>query len=182
MRIPASAGACTGGESLPAVHGAPDHLHWWPGGGWDALMPTALLLVAALLLPPGPVVRGFEPPATVYGAGHRGLDLAARPGDRIRAPMRGTVTFAGRIHDRSIVSITSGSRIVSVEPVTASVSIGQQVSAGDVIGVVGIGGHCSLRCVHVGMRIDGTYVDPSLSRRRLLPLGRRSDVAHAPEW
>ena len=145
-------------------------------------MSTVFLLVAALLLPPGPVVRGFEPPATIYGAGHRGIDVAARPGDRVRSPISGTVTFAGRINDRSIVSVTNGRRIVSVEPVTAAVGVGQQVSAGDVIGVVGIGGHCSLRCVHVGVRIDGVYVDPSLARRRLLPLGRRSDVAHAPEW
>ena len=181
MRIPVPAEACTSGESLPAVHGCPDHEEIGANGGCNAPMTKALLLMTALLLPPGPVVQGFEPPATVYGAGHRGIDIASRPGGRVRSPIGGRVTFAGRIHDRSTISVTSGRRIVSIEPVSASVEVGQQVSAGDVIGVVDVGGHCSLRCVHIGVRVDGVYVDPSLARRRLLPLGRRSDVPHAPE-
>ncbi|MDG4865884.1 M23 family peptidase, partial [Streptomyces sp. T-3] len=58
-----------------------------------ALLGTALLLgcgSAAADVPTGDrswpvgdrplVVRAWDPPATTYGAGHRGVDLAAAPG------------------------------------------------------------------------------------------------------
>ena len=32
---------------------------------------------------PGPVVRTWDPPATRYAAGHRGVDLAVVPGERV---------------------------------------------------------------------------------------------------
>ena len=139
------------------------------------------LLAAALVLPPGPVMRGFEPPPGPYAPGHRGVDVAALPGEQVEAPIAGVVTFVGRVNDRAIVSITRGDQIVSVEPVVGTVAVGDAVGAGVDIGVVGIGGHCSLRCVHIGIRVRGTYVDPLRSRRRLLPVSRWSDVAHAPE-
>ena len=42
----------------------------------------------------GAVVRPFEEPASVYGAGHRGADLAAAPGTPVRAANDGVVSFA----------------------------------------------------------------------------------------
>src|SRR5690606_40194397 len=42
------------------------------------------------------LVRGFEAPRERWGAGHRGVDLAAATGQPVRAPGPGTVTFAGR--------------------------------------------------------------------------------------
>lgn len=130
-----------------------------------------LLIAAALLAPvsPGSVVRAFEPPRTVYGAGHRGVDYAAGLQEPVTSPLDGVVTFVGRINDRSIVTISSGAMQVSLEPVTPSVRVGEVVDAGQLIGETGPGGHCSLRCIHVGVRISGQYVNPLESRRRLLP-------------
>lgn len=65
----------------------------------------------------------------------------------------------------------------SVEPVSAVVAAGTQVRVGAVIGRVSShGGHCApAACVHLGVRLGESYVDPLslLTRRRvvLLPLG-----------
>lgn len=181
MRIPAPAEACTGGESLPAIHRRSDHGESAARRGWTDPVLREILLATALLLPPAPVLRPFEAPITPYGIGHRGIDFVATPGDRVVAPMTGRITFVGRVHDRPIISITSGETIVSLEPVAGLLSVGIVVRAGDVIGVVDHGGHCSLRCLHIGMRVRGEYADPSLSGRRLLPVGRRGDVPHPPQ-
>ena len=181
MRIPGPAGAFTGRESLTAVHGPPDHGEFGQNEGFAPLVIGRFLLAASLLLPPGPVMRGFEPPPGPYAPGHRGVDLAALPGDAVAAPISGVVTFVGQVNDRAIVSITRGNQIVSMEPVVGAAAVGDVVEPGDPIGIVGTGGHCSLRCVHIGIRVNGMYVDPLRSRRRLLPLRGWSDVAHAPE-
>lgn len=181
MRIPGPAGAFTGGESLPALHGPPDQGEFGQNRGFAPLVISAFMLAATLLLPPGHVIRGFEPPPGPYAQGHRGVDIAALPGDPVTAPISGVVTFVGRVNDRGIVSITVGNQVVSVEPVVGTAAVGDIVGAGDPIGIVGTGGHCSLRCVHIGIRVNGNYVDPLRSRRRLLPVRGWSDVAHAPE-
>lgn len=130
-----------------------------------------ILAAAVLLAPVGPteVLAPFERPATEYGRGHRGADYAATVGQVVVAPLSGIVSFTGRVNDRDVVSIRAGRLLVSLEPVTGSAPVGTYVVAGQVIGTVGAGGHCSLRCVHLGLRIDGVYVDPLQSRRRLLP-------------
>ena len=51
------------------------------------------------LVPDPEVVRGFEPPPHPFAAGHRGVDLAGRPGQAVRAALPGTVGFAG-LHRR----------------------------------------------------------------------------------
>jgi murein DD-endopeptidase MepM/ murein hydrolase activator NlpD len=106
------------------------------------------------------VYRPFIAPATPYGPGHRGVDLAA--GAELRAPADGTVSFAGVVVDRGVLSIDHGGGVVSsYEPVTTDLKAGDTVRTGDVIGRIDAG-HCSERCVHVGVRIAGEYVSPLL--------------------
>ena len=114
------------------------------------------------------VIAGFQPPATPYGPGHLGVDLAALPGQAVFSPVSGRVTFQGQVAGRPVVSIRSGDRWVSLEPVDTSLTVGLPVSAGEEIGVVGIGGHCSLRCVHLGLRVAGRYVSPLQWHARLV--------------
>jgi murein DD-endopeptidase MepM/ murein hydrolase activator NlpD len=117
---------------------------------------------------PHQVLRPFIAPATPYGSGHRGVDLAA--GTALVAPADGIVSFAGVVVDRGVLSITHGGGIVSsYEPVTTELVAGDVVHRGDVIATVEAG-HCSVLCVHVGVRVDGAYVNP------LLYLG---DVPHS---
>jgi len=127
--------------------------------------------------PPIVVVAPFRAPPTPYAAGHRGIDLAVDPGAAIRAAAPGTVSFAGPVAGRGVVAIDHGGGVVSaIEPVAATVAEGAAVSAGDVIGTVSSGGHCTAGCVHFGVRIDGEYVSPflflgGLPRAVLLPTG-----------
>lgn len=113
-----------------------------------------------------PVLRGWEPPATVYGPGHRGVDLAAAPGAPVRAVAAGRVAFAGRVAGRGVVSVdltgTGDPPLrTTYEPVTASVEEGEEVEPGEVIGTVAASGsHCTSPCVHWGLRRGETYMNP----------------------
>lgn len=109
------------------------------------------------------VLRGWEPPATVYGRGHRGVDLAAPAGAPVRAVAAGRVSFAGRVAGRGVVSValTGTDLRTTYEPVTASVEKGEEVEAGEVVGTVApTGSHCTTACVHWGLRRGETYLDP----------------------
>lgn len=127
--------------------------------------------------PPISVVSPFRAPATPYGSGHRGIDVAASPGAPVVAPAAGTVRFAGQVAGRGVVAIDHGGGVVSaIEPVDAIVAAGSPVAAGDPTGVVSSGGHCDASCVHFGVRVDGEYVSPflflgGLPRAVLLPMG-----------
>ncbi|MEU9355709.1 M23 family metallopeptidase [Streptomyces griseoloalbus] len=112
------------------------------------------------------VLRGWEPPETAYGRGHRGVDLAAAPGTPVRAVAAGRVAFAGRVAGRGVVSVeltgTGDPPLrTTYEPVRASVAEGAEVTAGEVVGTVeATGSHCTAPCVHWGLLRDDVYLDP----------------------
>jgi murein DD-endopeptidase MepM/ murein hydrolase activator NlpD len=125
---------------------------------------------------PHRVVRGYGAPATAYSAGHRGIDLDVEPGQQVFAPADGVVSFAGTVVDRPLVSVQVDDGVLAtVEPVQPAVSAGDAVHAGTLLGVVGTGGHCGPRCLHLGVRVHGRYVSPLLflggiPRAVLLPM------------
>jgi len=112
------------------------------------------------------VIRGWEPPATTYGRGHRGVDLAAAPGTPVRAVAPGRVSFAGRVAGRGVVSVELNGTgdpplRTTYEPVRATAKKGAEVTAGEVIGVLEpTGSHCPASCLHWGLRRADTYLDP----------------------
>lgn len=107
---------------------------------------------------PRVILRPFVAPASRYGAGHRGIDVAA--GSAAIAPTAGIVHFAGVVVDRPLVSIEHPDGVLtSYEPVATTLRAGDIVEAGQTIGQVQLG-HCSERCLHFGVRIDGAYVSP----------------------
>src|SRR2546428_10952692 len=57
---------------------------------------------------PGAVIRGYEPPTSPYGPGHRGIDIAAPVGTPVLAAAAGTVSFAGRVAGSLYVTIDHG--------------------------------------------------------------------------
>ncbi len=149
-----------------------------------------VFVLAALLVPPlwtSPVpgftvVAQWNAPEHHYAPGHRGIDLEAPTGTPVAAVAAGIVSFVGRVVDRPVVSITHADGLISsVEPVQAAVAAGQVVAAGEPIGVVGSGGHCNGRCVHLGVRERGEYISPlrffgGIPRAVLLPLNALADA------
>lgn len=132
-----------------------------------------LLIVAvvtlSLLFPPAPpaiwvwpvsgpttILRDFSAPATPWGPGHRGLDLAASS-TRVSAPVSGVISFSGVVVDRGVLTITTdtGDR-VSLEPVTSLVVTGARVTAGAHIADLDEG-HCATLCLHLGLRVSEGY-------------------------
>ena len=110
------------------------------------------------------VVHPFDPPAQVWSAGHRGVDLVAGPGTLVLAPCAGTVTFTGTVVDRPVMTVTCQDGLrSSVEPVLATVAVGDEVAPGDPVGTVvaSAATHCApTTCLHWGVRRGAQYLDP----------------------
>lgn len=123
------------------------------------------------------VGRPFAPPEVRYGAGHRGVDLQAWPGDRVLAAGAGRVSYAGLLAGRGVVVVVHGDLRTTYEPVTSSVTVGQSVSAGEPLGLLELGhaGCAAPACLHWGLRRGEDYLDPlglvDRGPARLLPLG-----------
>ena len=130
------------------------------------------------------VLRGFDPPQQVWLPGHRGVDLAANAYDLVRAAGPGTVTFAGPLAGRGVVSIEHSDGLrTTYEPVDATVQVGEPVSRGSVLGLLEpLTTHCIRACLHWGLRRGDTYLDPLTLIDRpppiLLPYG--PPLEHAP--
>lgn len=123
------------------------------------------------------VVRPFDPPPRPWLPGHRGVDLARVPGAPVYAAGTGVVRFAGQLAGRGVVSVDHPDGLrTTYEPVQPSVAAGQQVHAGDRIGVLDPGhpGCPAAACLHWGLRRGDRYLDPlallGQGRVRLLPL------------
>ena len=128
------------------------------------------------LSPRPAVLRPFVPPASSWGAGHRGVDLAAAAGQQVLAVAAGRVTHVGMVAGRPTVSVLHGDGIRSTyEPVRATVRVGDEVPVGEPIGALAASGwHCPGACLHLGAIRGEVYLDPLLLLRawqvRLLPL------------
>lgn len=121
------------------------------------------------------VVREYQAPAHAYGPGHRGIDLVPLADAEVRTPQSGVVAFAGEVAGRPVLTIDHGDGLVTtLEPVITDVAAGAAVGRGDVVGIIGAGGHATAGTVHFGVRLHGEYVNPllllgGLPRAVLLP-------------
>ncbi|WP_084077509.1 murein hydrolase activator EnvC [Demequina sp. NBRC 110057] len=114
-------------------------------------------------LTPLRVVNGARLPDRPWLEGHRGVDLAASAGEAVTSPAAGMVSFVGVVVDRPVITIThAGGLRSSLEPVDASVAVGDTVATGSPIGTVADTlGHCApATCLHWGVREGETYLDP----------------------
>ncbi len=84
------------------------------------MVPSCLLLTLALGLgapaaplpapgqwpvDPPTIVRAFSPPAVSWGAGHRGVDLAASTGQPVRSMAAGVIGFVGVVAGVPVVAV-----------------------------------------------------------------------------
>lgn len=146
------------------------------GSRWRAVLAAGIVLVA-ILAPVsargadawvwsvvGPVLRGFDPPMTAFGSGHRGIDIACRPGSPIGSARSGIVSFAGSVGGQRYVTITHGDGVQTTASWVDRVLVRKDdaVMAGEPIATCGVGHTGSLiPHVHLGVRApDGTYLDP----------------------
>jgi len=111
----------------------------------------------------GAVVRPFSVGPDRFAAGqHRGIDLAAPPGTRVRAACGGRVSFAGRVpRGGRTVSVRCGRFVATYQHLGAvAVRRGRAVVAGARLGTVGRARPAPH--VHLGARAatTGAYVDP----------------------
>ena len=130
-------------------------------------------------LDPAPaVLRPFERPASTWGRGHRGVDLAAVEGQAVLAVSAGVITHTGVVAGRPTVTVLHRGGIrTTYEPVLSSLPVGSRVAAGQTIGTLALtGSHCGASaCLHLGALRGSSYLDPLRLLRGgpviLLPLG-----------
>lgn len=111
----------------------------------------------------GAVVRAFDSPDHPWGSGHRGVDLAARPGTPVRAAGDGRVAFAGNVAGALHVVVDHGDGLRTSYSFLADrvVHTGEVVERGDVLGHVGAAGaHHDDAVLHLGLRRGDEYLDP----------------------
>jgi murein DD-endopeptidase MepM/ murein hydrolase activator NlpD len=103
-----------------------------------------------------PVVDPFRPPATPYGPGNRGVDLATREGEPVAASAPGEVVFAGPVAGtlHVVVLHADGLRTSYSFLRTVEVRTGARVDAGDRVGT-------AATVLHVGVRAGDAYLDPT---------------------
>ena len=135
-----AAGLVTGGPASPARASA----------GW--LWPVI-----------GPVIQGFDPPASPYGSGHRGIDIAAEVGTTVLAPAAGRVTFAGPVGGHLFMTIDHGGGLESTYSWLSGLIVrkGAVVARGQPIARTGWG-HPTWPTphLHFGVKLLDVYVDP----------------------
>ncbi|MFM9034482.1 MAG: M23 family metallopeptidase, partial [Mycobacterium sp.] len=79
-------------------------------------------------LQPAAVTRAFDAPVPDWQRGHRGVDLAGRPGQPVYSAGPGTVVFAGSLAGRPVISVAhEGGLRTSYEPVEAAGLAGLRV-------------------------------------------------------
>ncbi len=111
----------------------------------------------------GRVVRPFVAPRNRYGAGHRGVDLAAPLGTPVMSAGDGRVVFAGAVAGslHVVVDHGHGLRTSLSFLATIRVRVGQVVVGGEPVGTAGgTGVDHDVGVVHLGLRVGDVYVDP----------------------
>lgn len=99
-----------------------------------------------------------------WGNCHTGLDFAAPIGAPVRAVQDGTVTYVawgGAYGNLTKIKMVSGAESWYAHQSAQTVTPGQQVKAGDQIGMVGATGNVSGPHLHLEIRQGGSAVDPA---------------------
>ncbi|MFJ8109943.1 M23 family metallopeptidase [Streptomyces sp. NPDC096132] len=112
------------------------------------------------------ITSTFGQAGSLWSSGyHTGLDFAAPTGTLIKAVHSGTITeagWAGAYGYRTILTLDDGTEIWFCHQSSISVSVGQKVATGDVIGRVGATGNVTGAHLHLEVHPNGSAdgVDP----------------------
>jgi murein DD-endopeptidase MepM/ murein hydrolase activator NlpD len=108
----------------------------------------------------GPVTSPF---GMRWGRMHEGIDIGVPSGTPIHASASGRVIYAGWMSGYGNLTAIDHGRGLSTaygHQSSIGVSVGQNVTQGQVIGSVGCTGHCFGPHLHFEVRINGAPVDP----------------------
>jgi murein DD-endopeptidase MepM/ murein hydrolase activator NlpD len=108
----------------------------------------------------GPITSPF---GMRWGRMHTGIDIGVLAGTAIRAAASGRVIIAGYVSGYgNLVFIDHGNGLSTgyAHQSQVAVSVGQEVSQGQVVGYVGCTGHCFGPHLHFEVRVNGVPVDP----------------------
>ncbi|MFG2606936.1 M23 family metallopeptidase [Streptomyces sp. NPDC048514] len=112
------------------------------------------------------ITSTFGQAGSMWSSGHHtGLDFAAPTGTLIKAIHGGTITqagWAGSYGYRTVLTLDDGTELWFCHQSSISVSVGQKVGTGDVIGRVGATGNVTGPHLHLEVHPNGdaTGIDP----------------------
>jgi hypothetical protein len=104
------------------------------------------------------------------------VDYEVTLGQGVFAPANATVSFAGLVVDRPVLSLSHNGQVVSAfEPVCSALNVGEQVVAGELVAEVcepeqDYVPHCNDKlCLHFSVRRNGEYLSPLWFTGQLSP-------------
>jgi len=138
---------------------------------------THMKIVRGLTVRPVPVVKvlpvegytltaRFGNSGGLWAADHTGLDFAAAEGTPILAIADGVVTevlYDGAYGNKTVVRLEDGTELWFCHQSSQNVSVGDHVSAGDVIGAIGSTGNTTGPHLHLEVRVNGEPIDPEIA-------------------
>lgn len=137
-----------------------------------AVLTSAFAPAPELIAKPVPyfdqsTINHFRAPLWQKGPGHRGIDIVVTEETEVSAPFNAKVHFVGKVVDRKVITLVSGSGLkASFEPVCSSLVQGQRVEQGEPVGSYcepdeTYEKHC-VSCIHFSIRNDYGYLNPEL--------------------
>ena len=150
-----------------------------------AVVAAAVCLVSQSVVPvAGHVTDWFRRPECGWCAGNRGLEFATEPSAPVRAPVDGTVSFAGPVGgvpylvlrttalgtNEPLFAVLGGVEPDPAAAIARGTEVGVGTSIGRAVGWLFVG-------FRLGPRRDNRYLDPAA----LLGIGRKSARLVAPD-
>ena len=102
-------------------------------------------------------------PGGIGSTNHKGLDIGCPTGTPIVACEAGTVIaagYSGSMGNYVTIAHSASTTTTYMHNSSLCVSVGQSVARGEVIALAGSTGNSTGPHCHLGLRINGTYVDP----------------------
>lgn len=101
-------------------------------------------------------------PITGASSFHNGVDISAPLGTRIYSPIDGQVLYRGQSDTAGWMIVVANDEMeVHVYHMQYGSDCGEVVNRGDVIGLVGSTGISSGPHAHIGVKVDGRWIDPA---------------------